>query len=298
MTMAATLVPGRAPLRGPGLGWLRQALLLAWPALAVGGFFLVPFALLMQVSVGRGDPEALWRPGFSLANFARMLQPVFLDSLAFSAGLAVLVAAICTVLALPLTWFITRMGRRAQVAWLILLLSTLSLSEVLAAFAWQVMLAKRIGLSQLLVWAGLLAEPQSLSPGFGAVVACLVYLVLPYSVLLIYPALSRLDRHVVEAARTMGAAPLRVFLTVVVPMLRGPLLSSFILVTVSTIGTFVTPSVLGRPEHWTIAILIGKAALTGGDMPFAAAMAIFLLVTTLALIGLTLLIGRRQEPAA
>ena len=287
-----------ATMRSPPLARLRQAAVLAWPALAIGGCFVVPFCLLLQVSVAHRDPDGLWSAGLEFGNFGRILQRNFLDTVVYSAGLAVLVSLICTTIAFPFTYFITRMGRRAQVVWLILLLSTLSLSEVLVAFAWQVMLAKRIGLSQFLVWFGLLAEPQSLSPSFGAVVSCLVYLVLPYTVLLIYPALSRMDRHVVEAARTLGASPLRVFFTVVVPMLRGPILSSTILVSVSTIGTYVIPSVLGRPEHWTIAILIGHAALTGGDLPSAAAMSIFLLIATLALTGITVLIGRRQGGAA
>jgi putative spermidine/putrescine transport system permease protein len=278
----------------PPLARLREYLVLAWPAFAIAGLFIVPFGLLLQVSVAHRDPGGLWSPGFEFTNFAQMLDAGPLETLLFTAGLAVLVAILAMAIAFPFTYFITRMGRRAQVVWLILLLSTLSLSEVLVAFSWQVMLAKRIGLSQLFVWLGLMAEPESLSPNFGAVLSCLVYLVLPFTVLLLYPALSRLDKHISEAAQTLGASPLRVFFTVILPMMRAPMLSSAILVAVFTIGTFVTPQVLGRPEHWTFAILIGKAALTGGNLPFAAAMAILLLAATLGLTGLTMLIGRKQ----
>jgi putative spermidine/putrescine transport system permease protein len=276
---------------------VRQSLLLAWPSLMIGLFFVVPFALLLEVSVGRHAAEGLWQAGFEPGNFIRMLDPVILRTLAYSIALALLVALVSTVLAFPFTYFITRMGRRAQIVWLILLLSTLSLSEVLVAFAWQVMLSKRIGLTDLLVHLGLASPSESLTPSLGAVVTCLTYLVFPYTVLLLYPALSRMDRHVIEAARMLGASPVRVFLTVIVPMMRGPILSSTILASVSTIGTFVTPSVLGRPEHWTIAILIGKAALTGGDLPLAAALSILLLSVTLGLTGLTMLIGGGRRAA-
>ncbi len=278
----------------PSRPFVTRALIVAWPTLAIGAFCIVPFFLLLQASVAHHNPGGLWSPGFEFTSFAGLAAPFVVERLIYSAGLALLVAAICIVVAFPLTWFITRLRRRAQVAWLILLLSTLCLSEVLIAFAWQIMLAKRIGLSQIFVWLGLLAEPQSLSPSFGAVLACLVYLLLPYSVLLIYPALSRIDRHVPEAALTLGASPWRMFTTVVLPMMRGPLLSSAILVTVFAIGTFVAPTVLGRPEHWTVAILIGRVALAEGNLPFAAALAILLLVTTIGLTGATLLIGRSR----
>jgi len=275
---------------------LRELSILVWPAAALFGFAVVPFGLLLGVSVAHRDVEGLWSAGFELTQFAALLNPTVLDTLAYTAVLAVLVAATSTALAFPFAYFVAGMARRGQVAWLILLLSTLSLSEVLVAFSWQVMLAKRIGLSEIFVWLGWLAEPQSLSPNFGAVVACLVYLVLPITVLLIYPALSRMDRHVAEAAQTLGASPLRVFFTVILPMMRGPILSSAILATVFTIGTFVPPTVLGRPEEWTIAVLIGRAALTGGNLPLAAAMSILLLAATLALTGLTVVVGRGQEP--
>jgi putative spermidine/putrescine transport system permease protein len=277
----------------PSLG--REALILVWPGLMIALCFLVPFGLLLAVSVGHHDPQGLWTSAFQPSNYLQIFDPAYLGTLGYSAMLGVLVAAVSTGFAFPLTYFITGLGRRAQIFWLILLLSTLCLSEVLIAFAWQVMLAKRIGLSEVFVMLGLLAEPQSLSPGFGAVLACLVYLVLPYTVLLIYPALSRLDRHVPEAARTMGASPFRVFLTVILPMMRAPLFSSAILATVFTIGTYVAPSVLGRPENWTIAILIGQAALNQGNLPLAAVLAIALLVVTLTLSGTTLLVARRQE---
>jgi putative spermidine/putrescine transport system permease protein len=271
---------------------LRELSVLAIPGLALLCFAIVPFILLLGVSVAHRDQEGLWSAGFEFTHFGALLDPTVLGTLVFSAGLALLVSAVSTALAFPFTYFIAGMARRGQIAWLILLLSTLSLSEVLVAFSWQVMLAKRIGLSEIFVWLGLLDEPQSLSPNFGAVVACLVYLVLPVTVLLIYPALSRMDRHIAEAARTLGASPTRVFFTIILPMMRGPILSSAILDTVFTIGTFVPPTVLGRPEHWTIAVLISRAALTGGNLPLAAAMAILLLVVTLALTGLTVLIGR------
>ncbi len=274
-------------------------LTLAWPALILIGAFAIPALLLLRVGFAHHDASGLWSGGLTLDPYAQMLSAVTGQALLMSVLLALACAAICVLIGFPLTYAITRMGRRAQVAWLVLLLATLTLSEVLITFSWQVMLSKRVGMSGVFVWLGLMDEPDSLFPGPGAVVACLVYLVLPFTVLTLYPSLSRLDRDLVQAARTLGATPTRAFLTVVVPATRGPLVAAFILAAVLAIGSYVAPLVLGRTQDWTLAILIARTALSGQDMPGAVALAMLLLVTT---IGLVLLAARfsrsRLERAA
>ena len=286
-SMGADAVPA-----SPGR-W-RVGLLLAWPTLLLIVFFAVPFALLVRVSLAPHDATALWLPGLSFTPYARLTQRVFVDALLYSIGLALAVGTLSLLIGFPFAYFITRMPRRARVVWLVFLLSTLALSEVLVTFAWQIMLSKRIGLSNLLVLAGLMQRPDSLTPGAGAVVSCLVYLILPFTVLTLYPSLSRLDASLTEAARTMGASPLRAFASVVIPIVRAPLVSAFVLAAVLAVGSYVAPVVLGRPQDWTLAILITKTALGGMDMPGAAAVAMLLLAATVALALGTAWIGRER----
>ena len=291
MSVVARVVPHRAG-HLPRPAAPRVALLLALPALLLLVFFAVPFALLVRVSLAPHDPSALWLPGLSFAPYAFLAQRVFANALLYSLALALTVGGLSLLIGFPFAYLITRMPRRQQVTWLVFLLSTLTLSEVLITFAWQVMLSKRIGLSSLLVLAGLMDRPDSLTPSSGAVVSCLLYLILPFTVLVLYPSLSRLDASLTEAARTMGASPLRAFTSVVMPMVRAPLVSAFVLAAVLAVGSYVAPMVLGRPQKWTLAILITRTALGGEDMPGAAAIAMLLLVATLVLALITAWIGR------
>ena len=199
---------------------------------------------------------------------------------------------ICLVLGFPFTYFITRLPRRAQVLWLVYILAQLSLSEVLIAFSWQVLLSKTAGVANILVWLGLLEKSVSFYPSFGAVLLALTYLVLPFSVLILYPALSRLEPEVTEAARTLGASPVRTFFTVVVPIMRPPIVATGITMFVFTLGAVLVPQVLGRPKHWTLSVLITDQAVFQSNMPFAAALAIFLQTLSM---GLTIWINRRYE---
>jgi putative spermidine/putrescine transport system permease protein len=190
---------------------------------------------------------------------------------------------------------LTRLPRRTQVLWLVGLLAILSLSEVIIGFAWSTLLSRTAGVTNVLVALGMMEDAVSLTPGFGAVMTGMAYQAFPYAVLLLYPSVARLDPALVEAARTLGASPVRAFFNLVVPVLRNALLATFIMVFVFALGSYLLPQLLGRPQHWTLSVLIADQAIYQSNLPFAAAMAIFLVLVSLALVGLAILIGGRRK---
>ncbi|SLN11109.1 ABC transporter permease [Oceanibacterium hippocampi] len=268
-----------------------------YPALMIGIFFLIPFALMLAVSVAHRVPDGFYEFAFEADNYRRIFEPVYLRTTLFSVGIAALVAAICIAIGFPFTYHLTRLPRRAQVLWLIFILAVLSLSEVLIAFCWQVLLSRTAGIGNVAVWLGLVERASSFYPSFGAVVLALVYLVLPYSVLVLYPPLSRLEPEIPEAARMLGASPLRTFFGTVVPVMRPAITAAAIMIFVFTIGAYLIPQVLGKPEHWTLSVLITDQAVFNANMPFAAALASFLMAITVVLVMAVLWLERRQEAA-
>ena len=270
-------------------------LLPIYPTIMIGVFFAVPFALIVAVSVAHQNPAGYYDPGFELTHFRRFLSSIFIKTALFSVSVSALVAVLCLIIGFPFTYFITRLPRRYQIYWLVYILAQLSLSEVLIAFSWQVLLSKTAGLANIPVWLGLMERSVSLYPSFGAVLVALTYLVLPFAVLILYPALSRLEPELGEAARTLGASPVRTFFTVVVPILRPAIVATGITMFVFTLGAVLVPQVLGRPSHWTLSVLITDQAVFQSNLPFAAALAIFLLVLSMSLVGITMWINKRTE---
>ncbi len=270
---------------------------IAFPAVMLLLFFAVPFGLMIAVSFFQRIEGGFYEPAFVWSNYARFLSVFFGRVLSFSMMLAAGVAVLSVALAFPFTFLLTRLRRRTQVLWLVFLLSVLSLSEVIIGFAWATLLSANAGISNLLVMVGLLDAPTSLSPGLGAVLTGIVYQAFPYTVLVLYPALSRLDPTLTEAARTLGASPLNSFFTVVVPALRNTIVATLIMVFVFALGCYLLPQLLGRPQHWTLSVLITDQALFQANMPFAAAMAVFLVLVSLGLVGLSLLVGKKENAA-
>jgi len=268
---------------------------LFFPALMLIVFFVVPFSTMIAVSFFKRNPSGFYTPDFVFDNYARFLSVFFGGVLGFSLMLAVLVAVCCVCIAFPFTYLLTRRPRRVQTLWLVGLLSVLSLSEVIIGFAWSTLFSRTAGITNLFVAIGLMDKPVALLPTFGAVLTGMVYQALPYTILVLYPALVRLDPTLLEAARTLGASPIRAFFNVVAPALRNTIVATLIMVFVFALGSYLLPQILGRPQHWTLSVLITDQAIYQSNMPFAAAMAVFLVLISLALVGMMLLVGRREN---
>jgi putative spermidine/putrescine transport system permease protein len=276
----------------------------AWLGLVPGAvltaLFLVPFGIMLAVSVALRDPSGggFYTWGFDLQSYARVLSSfvgrILLVSMAIAAG----AAAIAVALALPFTVLLARMSRRVQTVILVILLSVLSLSEVIIGFSVSTLLSQTAGVGNLLALLRITEESRAYTPSLFALMTGLCYLSFPYSVLVLYPPVARLDPELAEAARTMGASPPRTFLSVTVPMLRAPILGALILVFVFALGSYLLPQVLGRPEHWTLSVHITDQAVYQSNLPFAAAMATVLLLAALALVGLALLVARERRTEA
>ncbi len=315
---------GRAADVRPSVRVLPAPAVLARLALAAVVLFLclAPFLLILVVSVGEKVEGASWVWGFDLTNYRRVfvgaLWPeqasfLYLQKLWYSLYYAAIASVLAVVTAFPFCYFMTRQSRRAQTVWLIFLLSSLSLSEVFVVMGWDILLSNRSGLPMLarqtgftdflkeVGWFGTLRDWGLASPrnirfktSEFATIITMSYIVWPYAVILLYPALSRLETAQLEAARTMGAGPATVMRTVVLPNVRLPLIGSTLLLFVYLLGAYVVVSVFAGPAKQTMAISIYEA-VRGGTLnaPFGAAQAVVLLVTAAALLGLAQLLSRR-----
>ena len=276
-----------------------RKLVAAYPTAMLGIFFVVPFFIMIGVSFFERveGTQSGYAPGLELTHYLRFFSPLFTRHVLVSIEFATIAAILSVIIAFPFTYFISRFGRRSQVLTLVFVLSVLSLSEVIVAYSWSVLLSRTAGISNFFVMLGIMDKPTSWTPGYGAVLMGLTYFNLPFATLIMYPQCTRLDSELTEAAQTLGASPIRTFFTIVVPLLWPTILTAFIVLFVFTMGAFVTPQWLGRPEHWMFAILIGDQALNRGNIPFAAAMSMFFMAITLLLVAASVWLGRKKiEP--
>ncbi len=281
-----------------GLVWKEQFLLPLkrfpvglYPTFMMGVFFLIPFIIMLVVSFATRT-ESTYEPGFEFTHYARFFSPLFTTHLLVSVQFSVLASILSVMAAVPFTYFISRFRRRPQVIALVFLLCVLTLSEVIVAYSLSVVMSRSSGLPSFVEWLGLIDKARSWYPGYMANLFGLSFFNIPFAVLILFPSCTRLDRELTEAAQTMGASPFRSFMTIVLPLLDRTIMAALVLLFVFTMGAFVTPSWLGRPEDTMMAQLIANQALNRGNIPFAAALSMFFMAVTIILSLITVRLRR------
>jgi putative spermidine/putrescine transport system permease protein len=160
----------------------------------------------------------------------------------------------------------------------------LLVSIVVRTMGWTILLGTEGLVNSALRGLGLIAEPLLLMQGFWSVVLGMVHVLLPFMVLSIATVLGRIDGAYAEAAATLGATPLRSFLSVTLPLSVQGIAAGSVIVFCLTIGAFITPLWLGRGHVTIMAIAIHEQMVTLVDWPGGAASAMLLTFSTLLLL--------------
>ena len=311
--------PAKAP---PGLS--RKGALYGVLSALMVVFCVVPFILVIVISFGRKVEGAAWVWDFTFENYQRFfvgtLWPdevtfLYLQQLGYSFYFAIIASVLAVLTALPFTLLLTRLRRSTQAVWLVFILSSLSMSEVFIVMGWDILLSNNSGLPKLFQVTGLtqwlkdvgwfqtlrdigLANPRNVKfkPSEFATILTMSYLVWPYAVILLYPALSRLDPSLSEAARTMGASRWTVTRTVTLPSIRLPLMGTALLLFVFLLGSYVTISVFATPDKQTTAVAI-YSNIRGSNLnaPFGSAQAVILLISASICLYFGHLLNRKAE---
>lgn len=263
-------------LVGPPLLWLTLAFVL--PVVLIGVFSFRP----------ESGPVNIGAPGgFSVAQYGEVLgTPAFLRLLGISALMAMAIAGLATTLAYPVAYFLAfRAGRRATL-FLTLLLVPFAVSYLLRVMAWKLMLGPEGAINSLLAFVGLTEEPLDLLLySRAAVIVTLVYVWIPFAALPIYAAMQRIERSHLEAAADLGAGPWARFLRVTLPLSLPGAFAAFFMVFIPTVGEYVTPTLVGGTEGIMYGNIIQGFFTRSANWPLGSALAMVMLVITLALVA-------------
>jgi ABC-type spermidine/putrescine transport system permease subunit I len=260
---------------------------LAAPAvalLAVG--FVAPLVVLARVSLFESAPggTGFYRPDtLSFAAYAELLgDPFGRNILFFTVALGCAVAALAVLLGYPLALFVRSLPPRARALALAAVVLPKLTNVFVVLYGVNLLLGSAGPVNRVLVGCGLASEPVLLTHNLFGVLVAETYLILPYAVLVLVPALDRIDPQLVAAARGLGAGPGRAFLRVTLPLSLPGVALAGLLCLVWALGAFVGPLLLGGPDQATLAVRVQKDALESGNWPRGAATAVLSLLTVAA----------------
>jgi spermidine/putrescine transport system permease protein len=259
--------------------WLLLAPAIAWLVV----FVVAPTAILVVYSFCDRDEFGRVVFTFTLENFRRIADPVYARIFWRSIGYAALTTAICVVVGYPVAYCIGRAREAVRQRLLLLVMVPFWTSFLIRTYAWITILKQEGLLNSLLQGLGLIALPLDLLYTPVAVVIGLVYAYLPFMILPIYGSVEKLDGALIEAAHDLGAGPLRVFSSVIVPLTWPGIAAGTLLVFVPAIGMFAITDLLGGARVPLIGNVIQNQFLQARDWPFGAALGVvFLLLFAIA----------------
>jgi ABC-type spermidine/putrescine transport system permease subunit I len=132
---------------------------------------------------------------------------------------------------------------------------------------------------------------NELSVGIG-----LTYFVLPFVVFTLAGVFKRFDATLEDAAHNLGADEVTTFLRVTLPLIMPGVLGAGTLAFVLAGTAFATPLVLGGSAVRMLANAIYDQAMTGQNIPMAAALSLVALVMTIILMmAASRIVGRRRS---
>ena len=258
-------------------------------------FLIGPFVYMILLSfMTRAETWGVVQV-FTLRNYAKILEPVYLKTLVESLKLALIVTVLVVFLGYPFGYFMAKLPPKKRRMLLLLIMIPFYTSSLMRLYGWIIVFRANGILDKLLLWLHLSKEPLKLLYTYPAVVVGMVYGLLPFMMLAVYSSVEKMDWTLVEAARDLGASPVKAFLTVTLKISMPGLLTGVILTFVPSMGLFFIADILGGNKIVLLGNIIQEQLMKVHDWPFAAALAVILMAMTSVMIWIYRRVSKAQE---
>ncbi len=224
---------------------------------------LVPIFMIFLYAVTNSG-NSLINIQFTLDNFAKFVEPVYLEVFISSIEMGLITVAICLILGYAMAYIISKCKERTQSILILLVTIPMWINMIIRIYAWKSIL-----------------EPLGLMYTDFAVMVGQICEFLPFMIIPIHTSLSKMDKSFVEAAYDLGANPIQTFLKVTFKLSIPGVLNGVIMVFLLSISTFMIPKILGGGQYMLIGNLIEKQFIEVGDWNFGSAVSLLLAVIIL-----------------
>jgi spermidine/putrescine transport system permease protein len=264
-------------------------------------FFVLPILLIVWYSFGvkntasgTGVPVSMGDK--TLQNYRDAFSPTFFTVFKSTLKIASIATALCFVFGFPVAYFLVfKVSEKWKAIMLALIVVPSFTSFLIRTLAWRIPLAANGELSKWLQDVGLISGPINVLDTRTAVQLAIIYNYLGFMILPLFVALDRIDHHMREASKDLGANRIRTFLQVTMP-LAGPGVAAGVLLTfIPMCGDFVTATLLGGTSGNMIGAMIDSQFHVARNWPLGSAMAVIMIGAVLLVlaVGGIVVVGAR-----
>ncbi|MBP3906177.1 MAG: ABC transporter permease [Peptostreptococcaceae bacterium] len=243
-----------------------------WSAL----FIVIPLILVFFFSF---TVEVDNKMVFSLQNYERLINPIYVKVFIRSIILAGGSTIICLLVGYPVAYIISKAHVSKRNTLILLFILPMWMNFLLRTYAWVAILGKNGIINSFLGLFGI--EPIGLLYTNFAILLGMVYNFLPFMVLPIYTSLSKMDNDLINAAKDLGANNFQVFTKVIFPLSMPGVVSGITMVFMPAVTTFAISRLLGGGKFMLLGDLIEQQFTVVGDWNFGSAISIFMMIVIL-----------------
>lgn len=246
-----------------------------YTVLALGlAFLYIPVLLVIVYSFNASREVTVWA-GFSTRWYAELMHNrQLLDAAWLSVRIAATNASFAVILGTLAANALVRHGRfRGRTGFQLLLTAPLVMPEVIT------------GLSLLLLFVAMEATigwPDG--RGFTTLTIAHITFSTAYVAVVVRSRLAQMDRSLEEAAMDLGARPLRVYLSITLPLIAPALLSGWLLAFTLSLDDLVISSFVAGPGSTTLPMVIYSSVRRGVSPQINALATLVVLIVSVAVI--------------
>lgn len=271
----------------------------AWlvsPAVLVALCIAVSMVAVLQFSFRAFIPGSMDVGGLTLENFSGLTGPIYREAFFNTLMLSVETTVLSLLVAYPLAYALVRVKNKAMKSFILVVsITPLFLGEVVRTYSWIAVLGSNGFINGVLRSFGLIEWPLELMFTHLGVLVALVHVTIPVVVLMLATSISHVNRDYEKAAYSLGAGPIKTFVTVTLPLTMPGILASITTAFAWTFSAFATPQMIGGGRVPTVSTLVYQLGFSSMNFPLAASLSIAgLLLTAVSLYVLGLFTKRLQ----
>ncbi len=239
-------------------------------------FAVIPLLYVFTLGFVETTPTGGILLHFTLDNYKRIFQPVYLKIFVLSIETALATSCIALLIGYPFAYFTYFGFKRYRNLIVLLVIIPFWTSSLLRAYGFIILFRGNGLVNTLLLHLGIIHEPLKLLYTYPSILVGMVYMLLPFMVLPIYHSIQQLDYSLVEAARDLGASRFRAFLSVTVPLTMTGIFGGVSLVFIPAMGLFFISDLLGGAKIMLLGNLVQNQILVVRNYSFGGALSVMM----------------------
>lgn len=259
--------------------------LLAIPILAWIGFLVgIPLIFVVILSFVSRDPLGNVVFKFTLENYQKVFDPIYLRVFLNSFLLAFFTGVVTLVIGYPVAYITSNLRPKQKALSIGLIMLPFWISSLLRTYGWMILLGNAGIINNVLRALNLIERPLPMMYKFSTTLVGTAYMLIPFMIIAIFNSVDKLDRSLLEASYDLGANKRQTFMRITVPLTIPGIAGGFTLVFIPALGLFFISDLLGGGRTIFLGNLINSQVTKGRNRPLAYAFSVGMILMILVIL--------------